>query len=77
MLWNKTKCATCHSTAVCSEKTKFFINYCGSQRERNQTLYSKALDECRSKHGLNYINIHINQSFLPVKKDELEPALAL
>jgi len=70
MLWNKTKCAVCHCTSTCSEKTKFFINYCGSQRERNQTLYGKALDDCLSRRGLNYIRITSQW-----KTSELQPAL--
>jgi hypothetical protein len=70
MLWNKTKCAVCHSNLSCSEKTKFFINYCGSQRVRNQPMYVKALDDCLSRRGLNYIRITTQW-----KTEELEPVL--
>lgn len=77
MLWNKTKCALCHANASCSEKTKFFINYCGSQREKNQTLYSKALEECRTKQGLNYMNFHVNQKHKLAKAEEPDPIEAL
>jgi hypothetical protein len=69
MQWNKTKCAICHSTSSCPEKTKHYINYCGSQRERNQSSYAKALDDCFSRRGLNFISIKTQE------KVELQPAL--
>jgi hypothetical protein len=70
MQWNKTKCAICHSTSSCSEKTKMYINYCGSQRERNHPQMAQALDDCRSQRGLNFINIKTTW-----KIEELQPAL--
>jgi len=79
MLYNKTSCSKCQGSSSCSEKTKVYINYCGSQRERNKTQFYMALTECRSHRGLNYANFKTfvrgaENQFTP--PNELEPAFS-
>ncbi|MFH0919027.1 MAG: hypothetical protein V1913_01580 [Fibrobacterota bacterium] len=79
MQYNKTSCTQCHGSIACSDKTKVYINYCGSQREKNKTQFMMALTECRSRRGQNYASFKNfvkgpeNKFSLPV---DLEPALS-
>lgn len=75
MIWNKTNCAFCHAAALCSDKTKLLINYCGSQRSKNQPKITDALTECLANRGLNYLSIKLNGTSLTDRRNDPVPAL--
>ena len=65
MMWEKTDCRNYHQTASCPEMTKFFINYCGSQREAMKEKLHNARQDCLSRRGQHYLRIRINGDTLP------------
>jgi hypothetical protein len=51
MSFHKISCIQCPKHDSCSQKTRVFINYCGSQLQSIDKYIKKAVSECRSKHG--------------------------
>jgi hypothetical protein len=47
----KITCAKCRSYDSCSQKTRMFVNYCGSRFQNVEKHIRCAISECRSKHG--------------------------
>jgi|GEM_PF-1533974 len=47
----KVSCTQCTHYTDCSQKTRMFVNYCGSDRKRVESSIKDAVLECRSRHG--------------------------
>jgi hypothetical protein len=47
----KVSCAQCMHYKDCSQKTRLFINYCGSDRKRVEGPIKDAVLECRARRG--------------------------
>jgi hypothetical protein len=47
----KITCSQCPSYDTCSQKTRMFVNYCGSRFSNVQENVRAAISECRAKHG--------------------------
>jgi hypothetical protein len=47
----KITCSQCPHYDSCSQKTRMFVNYCGSRIRSVETNIRAAISECRSKHG--------------------------
>lgn len=51
MQFIKTSCAHCSQKALCNQKTRLFVNYCGSDRKRVQDQIRSAQNECINLKG--------------------------
>lgn len=51
MQFLKVTCAQCPHYKECSLKTRFFVNYCGSDRKRVENNVRDAVLECRERRG--------------------------
>lgn len=49
MLWSKMQCVQCEHYHECPHKTRMFINYCGSRRERVASEIEAARSDCRTR----------------------------
>lgn len=47
----KITCSQCPHYDSCSQKTRMFVNYCGSRINNVRENIRAAITECRSKHG--------------------------
>ncbi|NLE01289.1 MAG: hypothetical protein GX640_15595 [Fibrobacter sp.] len=47
----KVTCAQCAQYRDCPQKTRLFVNYCGSDRKRVEAHIKAAIDECRARRG--------------------------
>jgi hypothetical protein len=47
----KITCPQCPHYDSCSQKTRMFVNYCGSRLQNVQSNVRAAISECRAKHG--------------------------
>lgn len=47
----KITCPRCPHYDSCSQKTRMFVNYCGSRFQNVDIHIRAAISECRSKHG--------------------------
>jgi hypothetical protein len=48
---SKVSCTQCTNYKDCSQKTRMFINYCGSDRKRVEGPIKNAVLECRTRRG--------------------------
>ncbi len=51
MQFLKVSCTQCSHYQECSQKTRLFVNYCGSDLKRVQEDVRSAVIECRSRRG--------------------------
>ena len=51
MQFLKVSCAQCPHYRDCPQKTRMFVNYCGSDKKRVESNIKDAVLECRSRHG--------------------------
>ncbi len=51
MQFLKVSCSQCSHYQQCSKKTRFFVNYCGSDTKRLKDDIRSAISECRSHRG--------------------------
>jgi hypothetical protein len=51
MLVSKVSCTQCIQYKSCSQKTRMFVNYCGSDRKRIEVSIKNAVLECRTRRG--------------------------
>jgi hypothetical protein len=51
MQLTKITCVRCPQYNACSQKTRLFVNYCGSKIKSVETHIKEAISECRSKRG--------------------------
>ncbi|OGJ84206.1 MAG: hypothetical protein A2268_10635 [Candidatus Raymondbacteria bacterium RifOxyA12_full_50_37] len=72
MVWEKTDCYSCAQLAGCPDKTRFYLNYCGSQRAAMKDKLFQAREECLARRGVHYMRIRINYS--QSNRDMLVPA---
>ena len=49
MLWSKMRCGQCEHYVKCPLKTRMFVNYCGSRRERNADDIDAAVTDCKAR----------------------------
>ena len=47
----KISCSQCPSHDTCSQKTRMFVNYCGSRFSTVEKNVRAAISECRAKRG--------------------------
>lgn len=47
----KVSCPRCSNYQQCSQKTRFFVNYCGSDCKRLKEEIRSAVNECRNRRG--------------------------
>jgi hypothetical protein len=47
----KITCPRCVHYDSCSQKTRMFVNYCGSRFQNVEKNVRAAISECRAKHG--------------------------
>lgn len=47
----KVSCTQCTHYKDCSQKTRMFVNYCGSDHKRVEHSIKDAVLECRAKRG--------------------------
>ena len=52
MQLKKISCLQCPQRDTCSQKTRIFVNYCGSKIGTVEKNIKEAIAECRSKGGL-------------------------
>jgi hypothetical protein len=48
---SKVSCTQCTNYTDCSQKTRMFVNYCGSDRKRVEGPIKDAMLECRTRRG--------------------------
>lgn len=48
---SKVSCTQCIQYKNCSQKTRLFVNYCGSDRKRMEVSIKNAILECRTRRG--------------------------
>ncbi|NLL14302.1 MAG: hypothetical protein GX267_12945 [Fibrobacter sp.] len=51
MQFLKVSCTRCSHYQQCSQKTRFFVNYCGSNSKRLEEEIRSAVNECRNRRG--------------------------
>jgi len=51
MQFMKISCAHCSQKAQCNQKTRMFVNYCGSDRRKVQEQIRNAQNECINLKG--------------------------
>lgn len=51
MQFLKVFCSQCAQYQQCPQKTRLFVNYCGSDRERVQQDIQNATKDCRARRG--------------------------
>lgn len=51
MQFLKVSCAQCAQYKDCSQKTRLYVNYCGSDRKRVEDSIKDAIMECRTRRG--------------------------
>jgi len=51
MKLTKITCLQCPQYDGCSQKTRMFVNYCGSKVQSVERHIKEAISECRAKHG--------------------------
>ncbi|MDR0307279.1 MAG: hypothetical protein LBI42_10645 [Chitinispirillales bacterium] len=61
MQFMKISCAHCSQQAQCSQKTRMFVNYCGSNRRKVQDQIRDAQNECINRKGHSFKRV---QGFL-------------
>ncbi|NLG16085.1 MAG: hypothetical protein GX556_02000 [Fibrobacter sp.] len=68
MQLQKVSCSKCQQYHSCPQKTKMFVNYCGSDRKRVENQIKAAIQECRSQRGHLFTNgflLEIQSGLLP------------
>ncbi len=51
MTIKKINCTECPNYSECSIKTKFFVNFCGSNPERYSVKIKSAIEDCLNHKG--------------------------
>lgn len=51
MQFLKISCTNCSHYTKCSQKTRFFVNYCGADRKRYEDQIRRAENECVNRKG--------------------------
>ncbi|HON10732.1 MAG: hypothetical protein GX089_04190 [Fibrobacter sp.] len=51
MQFQKVSCSRCAQYQNCPQRTRMFVNYCGSDRKRVESLIKEAVMECRARKG--------------------------
>ncbi len=51
MQLKKVSCLRCPQYDACSQKTRMFVNYCGSKIKTVEINIREAISECRAKGG--------------------------
>ena len=51
MQFLKVSCSQCPQYRECPQKTRMFVNYCGSDRKRVESRMQEAVVECRTRRG--------------------------
>ncbi|MFP4416070.1 MAG: hypothetical protein ACLFSB_02225 [Chitinispirillaceae bacterium] len=49
--YKKVRCTDCIYYTSCTQKTRLFINYCGSKSSTMQGQIEKAREECRTRRA--------------------------
>jgi hypothetical protein len=60
----KVSCAQCSQYRECTQKTRFFVNYCGTYRQRVKEDVKKAIEECRTRRGHLFTKGFITESHI-------------
>jgi hypothetical protein len=68
----KITCGQCPHYGSCSQKTRMFVNYCGSRFSTVEKNVRAAISECRAKHGYMLQSV----IFPPVAQTSGEKAIA-
>lgn len=50
----KVLCVNCSHYKECSQRTRMYVNYCGTRMKYLKSKIEKAFAECRSHQGLIY-----------------------
>lgn len=50
----KVSCINCSHYTECSQRTRMYVNYCGTRMKTLKSKIEKAFAECRSHQGLIY-----------------------
>ena len=58
----KITCSQCPQYDTCSQKTRMFVNYCGSKSSIIEKNIRTAITECRSKHGYMLTSVIFSSS---------------
>lgn len=69
----KVLCIRCLHYRKCSQKTRIYVNYCGTRIENLKVKIDEAFAECRSHKGL----IFKNEIFSPLKNRLKSPQFDL
>jgi hypothetical protein len=51
MQFLKISCTQCQHYTSCPQRTRMYVNYCGSDRKRVKEQIQMAMLECRSRRG--------------------------
>jgi hypothetical protein len=60
----KISCSQCPHYDACPQKTRMFVNYCGSRIKSVELHIREAISECRSKRGFMLVSeiFHLGSS---------------
>ncbi|OGJ85000.1 MAG: hypothetical protein A2268_15645 [Candidatus Raymondbacteria bacterium RifOxyA12_full_50_37] len=59
MTWRKSECSHCQEALRCALETKYYVNYCGSRRERLASEIKIGFDDCRQRGWLKTKDVTI------------------
>jgi hypothetical protein len=69
----KISCMQCPHYDACPQKTRMFVNYCGSKIKNVEMNIKEAISECRSKRGFMLTSV----LFIPVPQSQTVPEINL
>lgn len=71
MQFHKVSCISCARYCECPQKTRLFVNYCGSEGKRIEQKISEAAADCRMRRGLlSYQNFLRAIPVIPALREE-------
>lgn len=62
MRFLKVCCNRCPHYNECSQKTRMYVNYCGSSQKNVEEKIKKAIAECRERHGDLFQRRYVSES---------------
>jgi hypothetical protein len=76
MQYSKVSCAQCVHYQKCPQKTRMYINYCGSDFKRIEKKIATAVIECRARRGLLFTRNILSPGSSRLKKVTLSTAVS-